>query len=191
MATVDSQPYTRYAVRPATVADVTAIRAVAAITWEATYAESITAANRQRIVYNSYNPTSLSQAIRRATAQNPCAWFMVAESFADGMPEVVGFVEAEVRPANEGIELTRIYILPQHQAAGIGTLLLDTLLCALREALARGQISLSPPRLSLVVEAHNTRALDFYRRRGFHHVRAFSHAINNQILALDEYARQI
>src|SRR5689334_13776186 len=83
-----------FIVRQARIADIKAIREVAHVTWEATYAESVLETNRMRVIANSYSDAALRRAFRRDGRDN---WFWVAEATNSPKPAVIGFAEISLR----------------------------------------------------------------------------------------------
>lgn len=174
-----------FIVRRARIADIKAIREVAHVTWEATYAESVSENNRARVIAHSYSDAALRRAFRRDGRDN---WFWVAETTTDAIPAVIGFAEITLREGlHPDAELTRIYVLPQWQRHGIGRAMLDALLRELKTL----PPELRPPRLFLAVAAHNQRAIAFYEQRGFRHYREFQANLPGQMLAMQEYVIEV
>lgn len=112
-------------IRRAVATDREAIREVARETWHDTYGE-LEAATIDRVVEEWYADDELEAAIGGwdADVELESALF-VAE--VDG--EVVGFTHGIV--TDEGGDVLRMYVHPDHQGAGIGTALHDRLVEAL------------------------------------------------------------
>ncbi|HEX2914047.1 MAG TPA: GNAT family N-acetyltransferase [Chloroflexia bacterium] len=177
----------KFILRPARTSDIKAIREVARITWNITYAHSVSPSNRERVIASSYSDSSLRRSFSREGRDN---WFWVAETPGnpDQPSQIVGFADIAVRPgAQPHAELTRIYVLPEWQRQGVGKALIDALLAELRAL----RPELRPPRLYLSVAAHNRQAIAFYEQRGFRHNRDFQASLPMQLLDMQEYVLDI
>ena len=73
----------------------------------------------------------------------------------DGAP--AGYVA--VKPAGEAIRVDQLFVSPEHEAEGVGRQLLEY---AEGYAISQGALA-----LQVVVSRRDTRAVDFYRGRGF------------------------
>ena len=104
-------------VRPATPADVEAIRRIARDAWRATYRGMLRDETIEWFLARGYAPERVELRIRRHET-----W--VAE--ADG--RVAAFAEAAVEP--DHVVLVAIYADPAARGVGLGTALLDALLAA-------------------------------------------------------------
>lgn len=137
-------------IRPATAADVSAIRAVASVAFPATYGAILTAAQMDYMMAWMYAPQSVA-----AQMTDDGHRFFLAED-AGGRP--IGYVS--VGPA-EGTdcELHKLYVLPAWQGRGVGRALFATALQWAR------QEATGATRLVLHVNRHNA-AQRFYRRMG-------------------------
>lgn len=162
-----------YTIRPATLADVTAIAEVARYTWNVTYARSVATHNRQQFLDQAYAPHALYEALEYESG-----WFYVAVRARS----VVGFAQYLQRLDNQG-ELVRIYVHPDHQRLGIGRAFLATGLAAM----AATGIS----RCYVSVEVSNVGARAFYERLGFRPRREYGRFLGDQIVRLVEYAASI
>jgi ribosomal protein S18 acetylase RimI-like enzyme len=183
MVEVSTQPNTtQYIIRRAAEQDIAAIRIVARISWDVTYATTIAPETRAGFIKRSYSENSLKYSLGRADIDN---WLWVVEQ-AD---EVIGFGEIVLRPgANPDAELTRIYFLPDWQRKGIGTALLREMLATVRAL----DFDLRPPRLWLTVQAENTAAIVFYQRRGFRFDRDYNLTLpDEKLLAVKEYVMEL
>jgi ribosomal protein S18 acetylase RimI-like enzyme len=161
------------AIRPAQVADLPSIEAVARTTWPVAYNGIIPDEVQRRLLDSWYSPAALTRAL---AAQE--SMFLVAEWEGS----VVGFAQY-VRRSVESVELTRIYVLPERQRSGIGTQLLDAGLVALAQEDVR--------RLTVSVERDNTVGRRFYERMGFAEVREVSQEAQGYLLELVECYRPI
>lgn len=140
----------RCQIRPATFTDVEAIRAIAWATWTETYRGLMAPKTQATILERWYSP----EAIEAALGQGDQV-FLVAEEA--GAP--CGFLQMRlVGPAMA--ELSRIYILPTYQRAGLGDRLFHQGLELLR---ARHRVRA----VELTVEAANGPAQAFYEKHGF------------------------
>lgn len=97
-------------VRPATTADLPAVRDVAGRTWRAAYAGLIPDVDIERFLLNAYSPSGLERTLSALGAG-----FVVA---TDG-GEVVGYAMGG-RNREGRAELFAIYVLPERQGTGIG-----------------------------------------------------------------------
>jgi ribosomal protein S18 acetylase RimI-like enzyme len=137
------------AIRTAGIGDIGVVQRVAQVTWAATYAAILPEEIRHRLLDAWYSEPALTRALRAAGSA-----FLVAEVGG----RVVGFAQYERRSADVA-ELTRIYVLPEHQHAGIGSRLLEAALAACRQQ--------GVSRLTVAVERDNAAGRRFYRSRGF------------------------
>ena len=198
MNSTTTQQHKAFRLRRALPEDSAAIRQVATETWNITYAQTVRSSNRERVISQSYSDTSLRRALRRADRDS---WFWVVEqvqvdieteveteTISTSEPRLIGFAEVILRPGSQpDAELTRIYVLPEWQQRGVGRALVETLLSTLRQL----EGDLRPPRLWLSVEAHNSRAIAFYERRGFQFFRDFYANLPGQLLDMQEYVLDI
>ncbi|HYI14458.1 MAG TPA: GNAT family N-acetyltransferase [Thermomicrobiales bacterium] len=136
------------AVRTARSDDVPAVQRVAAVTWRATYAGQIPEADIAQFLESAYSERNLTAALSRLADG-----FIVAES--DGV--ATGYAMAGLNREGEP-ELYALYVLPEHQGAGVGQALWD----AAKAALAVQGYS----RMCCWVLAGNDRARHFYERQG-------------------------
>ncbi len=183
MVEVSVQPNTtKYIFRRANEQDIAAIRIVARISWDATYATTIALETRAGFIRRSYSENSLKYSLGRADIDN---WLWVVEQ----AEEVIGFGEIVLRPgATPDGELTRIYFLPEWQGKGIGTTLLTEMLATIRAL----DFDLRPPRLWLTVQAENSAAIVFYQRRGFRFVRDYNLTLPDGLpLSVKEYVMEL
>jgi ribosomal protein S18 acetylase RimI-like enzyme len=149
-------------IRPATEADYALIRRVARVTWAATYAPHITAANQRAFLKLAYSTRWLERRHRR-----PGARLDVAEVDE----RVVGYASTQERTA-EAAELTSLYVLPAFHGQGVGTALLRHE----QQALQARDIAI------LVVRAlrENVTARHFYERHGFEPIEEKTETLGNQ-----------
>jgi len=135
-------------IRGADRSDVPGIADVARQTWTATYAGIIPDEVQRQLLESWYSAPALSRAIASPGA------FLVATQAG----RVVGFAQFVWRPP-ESAELARIYVRPERQHVGVGTMLLDAGFAACRK---RGV-----GRVSVLVEWDNVIGRAFYRSRAF------------------------
>lgn len=135
-------------VRTAGERDLEAIRGLLAETWHATY-DAIYGPQRVNEITGEWH----SMASLRARLTHPHSEFLVAD---DGKA-IAGMAFAAAVDEGKLVILRQLYVLPQKQRAGIGTMLLEEL----------GQCFPEARKLRLEVEAENAAAVSFYRSRGF------------------------
>jgi ribosomal protein S18 acetylase RimI-like enzyme len=136
------------AVRPATAADIPAIRAVAAVTWRATYAGLIAAPDIEWFLERAYSEAQIARTLD---------WLSDGYLVATDEESVVGYAMAG--PDREGAaEVWAIYVLPDYQGKGVGHALWER---ATAHLWAGGYVE-----CTLWVVAGNTAARRFYERHG-------------------------
>lgn len=134
-------------IRPVTQADLAAVQNVLATTWHATYDASLGKQQVDMIVANWHS----IEALERRRLVPGCS-FLLAEK--------VGRVVATAfaRPgADDCIQLSHMYVLPEAQGRGIGRRLLAASLAAFPQGRT----------VQLEVVSHNADAITFYERAGF------------------------
>ncbi|MED4958157.1 GNAT family N-acetyltransferase [Paenibacillus sp. FSL R5-0527] len=109
-------------IRPARLNDIDGIREVAVETWNSTYETIYPEHFIATFLNHAYSKSSLEHSITRDEA-DPARKFLVAELAG----EIVGFGQLS-DPVNGESELTRLYILKEHQRKGIGKALLGELI---------------------------------------------------------------
>jgi len=160
-------------IRRARTTDLARIAAVARATWRVAYTGIIPDEVQSRLLDSWYSPDSLSRALAV-----PRSSFFIAESIG----QVIGFAQFVCRSA-QSVELTRIYVLPDRQRAGVGMRLLDA---GLTEFAAEGL-----KYLTVQVERDNRSGRRFYERAGFAEPREVTQDVHGYALALVEYRRPI
>lgn len=135
-------------IRAATLNDIPGIQRVADQAWKDTYRSILPDSLIGQFLENAYSRDALSHAISRDVNVSR---FRVAER--EGA--VIGFAQF-VRHGDEK-EITRIYVLPDHQGTGIGQNLIKAELRTDREI----------NRLFAWVEAANRKGIRFYESGGF------------------------
>jgi ribosomal protein S18 acetylase RimI-like enzyme len=139
-------------IRPATLADIPAIRDVLVATWHATYdhIDGPEAVTRITDVWHAV------EVLQRQVDQ-PGSCFLLAET---DRGQVVATSLAILQRDPTTVTLSRIYILPTRQRGGLGTRLLQATLTPFTGAKL----------VTLEVAPENTAAIAFYERHGFEHV---------------------
>jgi|GraSoiStandDraft_14_1057315.scaffolds.fasta_scaffold449561_2 ribosomal protein S18 acetylase RimI-like enzyme len=159
-------------IRGADRSDVPGIADVARQTWTATYAGIIPDEVQRQLLESWYSAPALSRAIASPGA------FLVATQAG----RVVGFAQFVWRPP-ESAELARIYVRPERQHVGVGTMLLDAGFAACRK---RGV-----GRVSVLVEWDNVIGRAFYRSRAFTEIGKRRQEVVGYSLDLVECHREI
>ncbi|RBI62053.1 GNAT family N-acetyltransferase [halophilic archaeon] len=135
-------------VRPAEIADISAIQKVAKQSWHAAHDDIVGADAVEEFVVDHYDAESVQECIVAPNRE-----FCVVEP-----KSIVGFADAG--PADDRTyTLHRLYVHPDHWKDGHGSSLLAWTESALRD---RGITT-----LQLMVMADNERAIDFYESQGF------------------------
>lgn len=135
-------------VRTAGERDLEAIKALLAETWQATYTAIYGARRVDAITAQWHSVSSLKTQLT-----HPHSEFLVAD---DGV-SIAGMAFAAATDGDSRVVwLRQLYVLPQRQGEGIGTMLLDEVERCFPEART----------LRLEVEKENVSALGFYRARG-------------------------
>ncbi len=160
-------------IRPAELRDIPGIERVARATWAATYAGIIPDEIQRRLLGTWYSAAALARAIGARESS-----FLVAERAGT----VIGFAHY-VRRSPDAAELTRIYVLPEHQRSGTGTRLLEAGLADCRGRGAR--------QLTVFVERANTAGRRFYRTHGFVEVGEVSQDAEGHCLQLVRCQRPV
>lgn len=153
-------------IRLATNADLAGVQAVARRTWQVTYRGLIPEDVQQRLLSQWYALENLERSLTTESS-----WLFVAKI---GM-EIVGFAQFVLRRDGSG-QLTRIYILPEHQVEGIGGALLEKGVKALKE--------LEVKELRVVVERDNLVGRRFYEAKGFRWLRDFEDEIRDNVIGI-------
>jgi ribosomal protein S18 acetylase RimI-like enzyme len=139
--------------------DAEAVHAVAMKAWRVTYRDIYDSAYIERYVNTNYAPQQLRSLARRV-AQGEI-FFAVAENETG----VIGF--CNIGQTQQGVELFRIYMLPEFVGQGIGGFLLS-----------KGEQYLRKQGFSsyfCFVHSVNEVGKRFYEKQGFHHVAERDH----------------
>lgn len=126
--------------------DIGSVQAVAKASWKATYEKVIPSDIQERFLQSAYNDDMMLKRMEISS-------LYVAEQGG----EIIGFANFSAVKQNGDAELGAIYLLPEHQGAGIGTALLQQGLKNLDGAKA----------LFISVEKENRVGVDFYLAKGF------------------------
>ena len=138
-----------FEIRPATAADVPALRTIALRTWPSAYANILSEEQITYMLELMYNEEVLSL---RSKAGHE---FLLAEDNGTG----IGMAEAETGCSGQRItRLHKLYVLPAVQRSGVGL----ALLIAVEEHARKA----SSDRVELNVNKHNP-ARGFYERHGY------------------------
>jgi ribosomal protein S18 acetylase RimI-like enzyme len=169
-------PQGQVAVRVATPADLPQVAQIARITWDATYQGVIEAENRREFLERAYRPENLTDSVN-----TPGHWFYVAVL----KDELIGFGHflRRYHPTQARAELLRLYVLPNYQSLGVGTLILKTGFAALAQAKIE--------QCFVSVQETNPLARKFYERHGFVYHHKHGQFLGTQIVVLVEYIRPI
>lgn len=160
-------------IRTAEGHDVPGIERVARASWATTYAGIIPEEIQCRLLDTWYSAAALARALSTRGST-----FLVAASAGT----IVGFAQY-VRRSGATAELTRLYVLPEHQRGGIGTQLLEAGVAACRQQGAR--------HLTVSVERDNAVGRAFYRKRGFAEIGEHTQDVQGYSLCLVTYRRPL
>ena len=138
-----------FAIRTATRADVPAIKHVLATTWHATY-DAIDGPEAVARITDVWH----AESVLEGQLDQPGSCFLVAET---GTVGIVGTALARRPMGAATVELSRLYILPAYQGAGLGRRLLAAALAPFAGARS----------VTLEVAPENAGAIAFYVRQGF------------------------
>ena len=150
---------------PVSTSDIGAIAALAGVVWETTYAEIITAAQRNYMLDDRYNAIRLQEEL---CAEN--LWWDKAEIRADletkvaettnaAESQLVAFASTFLTDTPGEMKLDKLYVHPTKQAQGIGGKLINHV--AARAA------SIGCHTLILAVNKQNAQAIAAYKKHGF------------------------
>lgn len=162
-------------IRPARMNDIDGIREVAVETWNSTYETIYPEHFIATFLNHSYAKSSLEQSIAQDETKTSRR-FLVAE----WDHEIVGFGQLS-EPENGESELTRLYILKEHQRKGIGKQLLNEL------------IRLDPSLLEIYAwcERENGIGTLFYKSNGFVYTVEKEEVIFEYRMTLAKYVKKI
>lgn len=134
--------------RSANKADLKAVSDLLVKTWHATFDDVLGGEIVRKVTGEFHSVTALTRNLTK-----PYSEFVVAD---DGEGNLVGMAFASQSKAGVA-ELHQLYVDPEHQVQGVGTMLLAEIEMAFPDV----------EKLSLGVVAKNQKALDFYQRKGF------------------------
>lgn len=135
-------------VRRASANDLDAVRQLLHDTWHATYDETMGGEAVNDITSRWHSEENLT---RQLADRDGC--FLVAE----GPDETIVGHAGAVRKTTDVVSLARLYVLPEQQGSGTGTVLL----AAVIDWAGQGTT------IELEVETANTAAIGFYHKHGF------------------------
>jgi ribosomal protein S18 acetylase RimI-like enzyme len=156
-------------IRNATLNDRALIRSISERTWPSTYGHIISQEQIDFMLDWMYSDASLEEQINKGHQ------FFIATY----KNEDIGF--CSVSKETDGHKLNKLYILPNVQGSGVGTLLLNK---AVEIAKMEGSTS-----LFLQVNKHNN-AYDFYIKKGFTKESEFKFDIGNGFY-MDDYVMRL
>jgi GNAT superfamily N-acetyltransferase len=133
-------------IRPATAADIDAVRGIVGQTWLASYGPIVGPANVADMAAVLLSDISLRQLIADSSSETPLA-------LLNDVPAATAVARLE----QDCLHVLRLYVLPAFQGRGLGAALLDWLTARQRAGLT----------VRLEVVASNDAALRFYAREGF------------------------
>jgi diamine N-acetyltransferase len=142
------------ALRPATRADVPALRELARRIWWAHYPGIVPDAQIAYMLERMYDADTIARELA-----GPVVWELAE---LGGAP--AGFLAWEPRPAEHHLWLHKLYLAPEHHGRGHGQRLLAHVFAQARR--------LGLPAVDLAVNRRNARALHAYERAGFQTLRA-------------------
>ncbi|CAM4048171.1 GNAT family N-acetyltransferase [Cohnella lubricantis] len=141
-------------IRQADISDIQQIQSVASAAWLATYQSFYSLDFIQAFLRRAYSDESLLQSIERDKRQ-PVPLILVAVREDGGL---IGYGHVQLDDAKTAAyELMRLYVHPDHQRSGAGTLLFERYLTTLT----------SMQCLFAWVEKENRIGRDFYEKKGF------------------------
>jgi len=173
-------------VRPATVDDADAIRAVARDSWEHDYPDIVSRETLAETVEEWYDPEDVREAIR-----DPLALVLVALE-PDRQPRteggsrtggrIVGFSQGVLGTEDWTGSILRLYVSPDVRRRGIGSELLERTVDALT---AEGA-----DRIQAMVLSANEQGNDFYRSAGFEQIDSGRTRIGDEYHEENVYAHE-
>lgn len=128
--------------------EVKEIKELLSHTWKDTYGKYLSPEAIEKITSVWHDPQRLKEQM-----DNPNVYFVVAKD-EDGL--IVGLITVDVKD-NSSLFMSRLYIHPNHQRKGIGSLLLE----ALRSEYPNAKT------LELEVEEVNDKGINFYKKHEF------------------------
>jgi ribosomal protein S18 acetylase RimI-like enzyme len=156
-------------IRQAVLADIPDILAVAHIAWENTYSEIMKPETRRQFLEEFYTPEALGKAL----GVRPGGIWVAEEADA-----VIGFAQVVPMIGKPGVELTRLYVLPEKQRAGVGQALLNHV-----------QAHFSGQPLWALVEKDDVNSVTFFTKNRFDKRRIVSLNLYGEELKFIEFRR--
>lgn len=157
-------------VRRAAERDVEAIREVAHVAWEHTYSQIMKPQTRASFLAEFYT----AEALRKALRVSPGGLWVAEEA---GL--VLGFIQVVPMLDKPGLEITRLYVLPDKQRSGVGSALL-----------AEVTKTFSGFPFWALIESDDESAVCFYLRKGFSRRRTLSLNLYGEELRFVEFYRR-
>jgi len=157
--------------RPACPEDAVCLAALSIETWLATYIKRGVRADFAEYVLAAFTAETMAQAIRRdhvIVSEN--------EQGIDGYVQISTGQSCTI-PGEGDVEIAHLYVQPRHQGRGVGPALLQA---ALEHCATHGT---TQP--WLISNSQNTRALAFYKAKGFVHVGTRQYEIAGQFYPND------
>jgi len=134
-------------IRKANGVDIPAVQAVARIAWEHTYQDIMKPVTRSRFLDEFYSYDALAKALE---VKQGGIWV------AEHAGRVIGFIQVVPMLDKSGLELTRLYVLPEYQRQGVGQALLEIV-----------EAEFLSVKWWALVEKDDDRAVAFYKKNGF------------------------
>lgn len=134
-------------IRKAQATDIPAVQTVARVAWEHTYTKIMKPATRSHFLDEFYNYDALAKALNVYPGG---IWVAEQEG------KIVGFIQVVPMLDRTGLELSRLYVLPDYQRQGIGQSLLNYVMAEY-------------PSSSwwALVERDDDSAVEFYKKNNF------------------------
>jgi len=158
-------------IRLAEMSDIPSIQMVARVAWEHTYREIMRPKTRSMFLDEFYNYEALSKAL----AVRPGGVWVATEGDL-----VVGFVQVVPMLDGTGLEIARLYVLPNYQRQGVGKLLLSAAL-----------ESYPKTKWWALIERDDEKAVQFYRQQGFRKQRDLPLNLFGEELVFVEYSLEL
>jgi ribosomal protein S18 acetylase RimI-like enzyme len=144
-----ARPATSLAIRPASEAEIPALRALAERIWRVSYAALLTPGQIDYMLQWMYGPETIASELAEGVIWET-AWL-------DG--ELIGFHSCTPEPAVRRWKLNKLYLLSEQQGLGLGQQLLDRVHALAAQRGAR--------QVWLQVNKQNARAIRAYERAGY------------------------
>ncbi len=148
-------------IKTATSADAPSIQKLLRETWLDTYGDHLSQATLEEVYKNWQSIEFLTKQI-----ENPKFYFPVAK---EGN-QLVGLSTSHM--PEDTIVMFRLYVSPQHQHKGIGTILLEDVINHFSEA----------KKIQLHVEELNPKGQSFYKKHGFKEIKREQEKVVNEII---------